>query len=374
MRIPEYEIHNESIKFQINGNGKEKMEEEKVRILVVEDESPIRNLLKRLLETNDYQCTLAANAEEAREFLKKSHFELILSDQVMPGETGLEFLKYALPNYPETRAIMVSVMDSPGIAKEAMELGVYGYIIKPFEANELLISVENALRRRQSEINERCLRENLEQMVQERTRELQEALKKLRKSMDGIIQAVAMTVESRDPYTAGHQKRVANLAYIIASEMRLQEDKLEGTRMAGTIHDLGKVSVPSEILSKPGSLNEIEFGLIKGHALVGYNILKDIDFPWPMAQIVFQHHERINGSGYPQGLSGEGILMEAKILGVADVVEAMASHRPYRPALGTDKALEEISRNKGILYDADVADACLKVFTEKGFKFSFDSL
>jgi HD-GYP domain-containing protein (c-di-GMP phosphodiesterase class II) len=139
--------------------------------------------------------------------------------------------------------------------------------------------------------------------------------------------------------------------------------------MAGTIHDLGKVSVPSEILSKPNSLNEIEFSLIKDHVVVGYNILKDIDFPWPLAQVVFQHHERIDGSGYPQGLRDEGILVEAKILAVADVVEAMSSHRPYRPALGIGRALDEISKNSGILYDPDVADACLKVFTEKGFEF-----
>jgi putative nucleotidyltransferase with HDIG domain len=345
------------------------MEEKKARILIVEDEEPIRNLLRRLLEMNDYQCTLAANTEEARECLKESHFELILSDQIMPGETGLEFLEYVLSNYPEAKSIMVSVMDSPDIAKRAMELGVYGYIIKPFEANELLIGVENALHRRRAEINERCLRENLEQMVQERTRELQEALEKVRKSIDGIIQAVAMTVESRDPYTTGHQKRVANLAYAIASEMRLPKDQIEATRMAGIIHDLGKVSVPTEILSKPGDLNEIEFSLIKCHAQVGYNILKNIDFPWPMAQIVFQHHERMDSSGYPQGLSGEDILIEARVLGVADVVEAMASHRPYRPALGIDKALEEISQGRGILYDPEVVNACIGLFTQKGFKF-----
>ncbi|MFH2012498.1 MAG: HD domain-containing phosphohydrolase [Pseudomonadota bacterium] len=345
------------------------MEKKDVRILVVEDEEPIRNIICQLLEMNDYQCTQAADAKKAKECLNENHFELIISDEIMPGETGLEFLEYALPKYPETKAMMVSAMDNPEIANKAMKVGVYGYLIKPFRTNELLISVENALHRRRSEINELCLRENLEKMVQERTEELRGALQKLRKNIDGIIQAVAMTVESRDPYTAGHQKRVADLAYAIASEMKLIEEQVEGTRIAGIVHDLGKVSVPTEILSKPGDLNETEFGLIKGHAETGYNILKNVEFTWPIAEIAYQHHERIDGSGYPLGLFYEDILIEARILGVADVVEAMISHRPYRPALGVDKALDEILKNRGTFYDPDVVDACLNIFKEKGFKF-----
>ncbi len=197
--------------------------------------------------------------------------------------------------------------------------------------------------------------------------ESQRTLMNLRKAMGGIIQAMATTVETRDPYTAGHQRRVANLGRAIAHEMGLGEEQIDGIRMAGTVHDLGKISIPAEILSKPTKLSDIEFSLIKTHPQVSYDILKDIDFPWPVAQTVLQHHERINGAGYPLGLKGEEILLEARILAVADVVEAIASHRPYRPAFGIDVALKHISQQGGILYDPAAVDACLKLFEEQGF-------
>ena len=175
-------------------------------------------------------------------------------------------------------------------------------------------------------------------------------------------------VESRDSYTAGHQSRSADLACAIATEMELAPDKIEGIHMAAIIHDIGKLSIPAEILSKPIKLTEIEFSLIKEHARSGYEMLRDVESPWPLAQIVYQHHERMNGSGYPRNLKGDEILIESQILAVADVVEAMASHRPYRPTLGIEAALEEIEKNKGTLYDNNVADACLRLFREKGFK------
>ena len=200
-------------------------------------------------------------------------------------------------------------------------------------------------------------------------RELYHSLEKLRKTIRGIIQAVAITVEMRDPYTAGHQRRVASLSLAIAKEMNLPEDKIEAIHMAAIVHDLGKISIPAEILSKPGRLADVELSLIRTHSQVGYNILSTIEFPWPIAQIVLQHHERLDGSGYPQGLTGVSLLLEAKILSVADVVEAMASHRPYRPSLGIDKALEEITQKAGVLYDPDIVNACLKVFREKDFQF-----
>jgi putative nucleotidyltransferase with HDIG domain len=199
--------------------------------------------------------------------------------------------------------------------------------------------------------------------------EVQSTLNKLRSAMGGVVQAMALTVERRDPYTAGHQRRVSDLARGVAAEMALSAHQIDGIRMAGLIHDLGKICVPVEILSKPGQLSEIEHTLIKDHPQVGYEILKEIEFPWPVAQIVLQHHERIDGSGYPAGLCGEDILVEARTLAVADVVEAMASHRPYRPTLGRDMALEEISQNKGVLYDPDVVDACMKLLQEKDFQF-----
>ncbi len=195
-----------------------------------------------------------------------------------------------------------------------------------------------------------------------------ESVDRLRKALGGTVRAIASLVETRDPYTAGHQNRVADLARTIAREMGLSGERIEGLRMAGIIHDIGKISVPSEILSTPKRLTDLEFSLIKTHAQSGYDILKDIEFPWPVARMVLEHHERMNGSGYPNGLNGDNILVESRILSVADVVEAMATHRPYRPSLGLDAALEEITRNKGLLYDTDAVDACLRIFKEKGYK------
>jgi PAS domain S-box-containing protein len=194
-------------------------------------------------------------------------------------------------------------------------------------------------------------------------------IEKLLKVMGDTIKAMAMTVEIKDPYTSSHQQRVSKLATCIAQEMGLTNEQIKGISIAGTIHDIGKMYVPSEILSKPGKLNAVEFALVKMHSQAGYDILKIIEFPWPVAQTVLQHHERMDGSGYPDHLSGKAIILEARIIAVADVVEAIASRRPYRAALGIDKALEEISQQKGALYDSDVVDACLTLFNEKGFKF-----
>jgi PAS domain S-box-containing protein/putative nucleotidyltransferase with HDIG domain len=196
---------------------------------------------------------------------------------------------------------------------------------------------------------------------------LADSFAKLQQALEGTVGALASTVEMRDPYTAGHQRRVTQLACALARELGFSPEQVEGIRVMGFVHDIGKIAVPAEILSKPGKISPMEFEIIKVHPQVAYDILKDIGFPWPVAQAVLQHHERLDGSGYPSGVTGGAIIPEARILMVADVVEAMASHRPYRPTLGIDLALEEITRNKGILYDPKVVDACVKLFTEKGF-------
>jgi HD-GYP domain-containing protein (c-di-GMP phosphodiesterase class II) len=201
--------------------------------------------------------------------------------------------------------------------------------------------------------------------------ERQQNLERLRQALGATVQAIAIMVETRDPYTAGHQRRVADLARSIATEMKLSSDLIDSLRTAGMIHDIGKIAVPAEILSKPTRLTEIEFGLIKLHPQSGYDILKDIDFPSPIARMVLEHHERLDGSGYPNGLTGKDLLVESRILAVADVVESMASHRPYRPARGIDLALDEIRNNRGIIYDADVVDACLSLFRDKGFQLTY---
>jgi len=199
--------------------------------------------------------------------------------------------------------------------------------------------------------------------------DLEKSHSQLRESLIGTIVAASRVVEARDPYTAGHQRRVAKLARSIAQEMGLDSAQVDGLRLGATIHDIGKVQIPAEILSKPGKLSDMEFELIKDHAHVGYEILKDIPFPWPVAQIALQHHERIDGTGYPQGLKGEEICLEARIVAVADVVEAMSNHRPYRPSLGIDAALEEIETHRGQWFEPAAVDACLKLFREKKFNF-----
>jgi HD-GYP domain-containing protein (c-di-GMP phosphodiesterase class II) len=196
------------------------------------------------------------------------------------------------------------------------------------------------------------------------------ALNKLKQSLDGCIQMAATVTEMRDPYTAGHQRRVSKLATAIASEMELSAELIEGIHFGSLIHDVGKIAIPAEILSKPGRLTEIEFMLIKTHPQAGYNILKGIDFPWPVAQMILQHHERLDGSGYPGGLKGDEIILEAKILIVADIVEAMSSHRPYRPGLGIDVALAEIERGRGTFYDSRIVDICTSLFRDKKFNFA----
>jgi putative nucleotidyltransferase with HDIG domain len=198
---------------------------------------------------------------------------------------------------------------------------------------------------------------------------LQSTLDRLEKSLEGTFRAMSMTLELRDPYMAGHQHRVAGLAVAIAQEMNLAWDKIEGLRLAGIIHDIGKIAAPTEIMTKPGRLTKTEFQLIKDHPRVGYEMIKDIAFPWPVAHIILQHHERLDGSGYPEGLVGDAILPEARILAVADVVEAVCSLRPYRPALGIEKGLEEIRKGRGIRYDTRVVDACIKLFREGRFSF-----
>jgi putative nucleotidyltransferase with HDIG domain len=294
---------------------------------------------------------------------------------------------------PDTELVIVTAysdIDPQNIADRLLPPDKLLYLLKPLHPPEIRQfasalgakwSAERQLRDIQAglaiQVKERTAElektnEQLKREIAERTRaeeELKHTLGRLRKAMDGAIHAMALTVEVRDPYTSGHQRRVANLARAMATEMGLSAVQIDGIRFAGIIHDIGKISVPSEILSKPGQLSETEFNLIKIHSQVGYDILRKIEFDWPVADIVYQHHERMDGSGYPLGLSGEAILIEARTISVADVVEAMASYRPYRPMLGIDKALEEISQKKGSLYDPLVVEACLKVFEKRAFKF-----
>jgi HD-GYP domain-containing protein (c-di-GMP phosphodiesterase class II) len=223
--------------------------------------------------------------------------------------------------------------------------------------------LENRVREATAELSK--VNEGLRNEIAYRRRaqqELKESLVKFKKTLDGTITALASLAEKRDPYTAGHQLRVARLARAIAKHMGLAVERVKGIGIAASMHDIGKICVPAELLSKPGRINEHEYGIIKAHPEVGYDILKVIDFPWPLAEIALQHHERIDGTGYPRGLEGHEMLLESRIIAVADVVEAISSHRPYRPALGLKTAVQEIADKRGILYDKDVVDSCLALF------------
>ena len=214
--------------------------------------------------------------------------------------------------------------------------------------------------------NKALIFENKEK--EKRAEELTIANKGWKNALMHTVDVIVNLGEMRDPYTAGHEKRVAEIAVAISAELGFDGSRQEGMRIAGCLHDIGKINIPAEILSKPGKLTDIEYSLVKGHAQAGYDVLAHVDFPWPMAEVVLQHHERLDGTGYPRGLKGEEIIIEARILAVADVVESMSSHRPYRAALGIDKALDEIKHGRGVAYDATVVDACLKLFNEKGYQ------
>lgn len=339
-----------------------------MKILIVDDEAPIRSLLSQILNSQGHNCTQASNAESAEKVLTEKQFDLILSDINMPGKSGIVFVRDLLGTYPETAVIMVTAVVDNDLAESLIQIGVYDYITKPIDRSRVLVSIANARHRLELNKANIAYRERMELMVNARTISLKETLDKLENSLEGMVNAIAHIVETRDPYTAGHQKRVGLLARAIAVDMGISDEGVKGIYMGGIIHDVGKIAVPSEILSKPSRLTDIEFQLIKSHSQVGFDILKDIEFPWPIAEMVFQHHERFDGSGYPRGLSGEDILMEARILSVSDVVEAMASHRPYRAGLGIDTALAEIEGKMGHAYDATVAGICLDLFRKKNYQ------
>jgi len=385
-----------------------------VKLLVVDDRPENLFVIEEVLEGLGCQCIKATSGQEALSLLLKHDIALALLDVQMPDMNGFEVAEF-MRGKKQSRQIPIIFITA--LSKEPIHVfhgyqsGAVDYLFKPFEphvlqskvrvfielhqqkrmlrqqAQELearMLTLEEEVRQRQ--LAEETLREHqnhLQELVAARTAEIaamneqlcqkivqhQQTEAELRKVMEGVIQAMALTAEIRDPYTAGHQRRVSALSSAIAREMRMVEEQIEGVRLAALVHDLGKIYVPAEILSKPGHLNPIEFSLIKVHPQLGYDILQTIDFPWPIAKMVLQHQERIDGSGYPQGLRGDEILLGAKIISVADVVEAMAFHRPYRPALGIEKAIEEITAYQDQRYDAAVVTACLNVLQSHQFTF-----
>jgi PAS domain S-box-containing protein/putative nucleotidyltransferase with HDIG domain len=443
-------------------------------ILIVDDDLTLSKTLADILKIKGYTPVIVSTGGKALQQLETHSPLVAVIDLRLPDVDGLEVVEQIKHLSPGTECIVLTGHASESSAIEAVNLGAYSYIRKPYDVEQLLLTIRRAVEKHQAEralreseekyrefvenaseiiyaydlegnlvsinpaaarllgyTHEELLSLNISRIVdpeylprsfyeagaqegeasrtgpqelltrsrdgepiwlevsrrlvtregqpvgveciarditaRRRTeKELQRSLERLQTTLEETVYALAAAAEMRDPYTAGHQKRVAELATSMAAAMRLGEQQTRGLRMAGLIHDVGKIRIPAEILSKPARLTETEWSLVKTHPQAGYDILKSIEFPWPVAQIVLQHHERVDGSGYPQGLTCEETLPEARILAVADVVEAMASHRPYRPAFPLEEALREISQNRGALYEPDAVDACLNVIAERG--------
>jgi HD-GYP domain-containing protein (c-di-GMP phosphodiesterase class II) len=388
----------------------DKLNNKSFRILAVDDDSTVRELYEGILRPlkpspaiPNFELTCCSQGDEAVEAVQRSFEEnapyavAFLDLNMPPGPDG-EWTAEEIHNLdPHIHTVVVTGYRSTNTASPDRQPRFSDnllYLQKPFHPREIIQFATALSIKWQAEKQLLTLQAELENLVEERTAklvksikllkievenrrriqlELEQSFETIKRAMHSTIQAISMTVEKRDPYTSGHQQRVADLTKAIAQELKLPADQIESIYMAAAIHDIGKISLPAEILVKPIQLSNIEISLIQAHAQAGYDILKGIEFPWPIADIVLQHHERMNGSGYPQGLAGDKILFEARIIGVADVVETMASHRPYRPSIGTDKALEEIAKNRGVLYDPLAVDACLTLFNDKKFKFPSQS-
>jgi putative two-component system response regulator len=338
-------------------NGIDRKTRESFMVMVVDDEDLIRDMILQGVKQAGYRCISAGDGDGALNLMEKNPVDIVITDINMPGMNGIELTKNIRDNFNSDIIIMTGFVKDFTYENVILH-GASDFIQKPVTLDELELRLQ------------RVLKERI--ILAERNKageENRQALQKLRKAITGTIYAMAMTIEIRDPYTAGHQRRVANLSRAIGKELCLSPDQIEGLGMAGVIHDLGKIAIPAEILSKPGNLNRLEYEMMKTHPQIGYDILKSIEFPWPLAEITAQHHERLDGSGYPLGLKENEIIFEAKILAVADVAEAMASHRPYRPSRGIDYALDEISTQRGIAYDPQVVDVCLYLFNKKDYKF-----
>ena len=350
----------------------DRMVPESFRILAVDDQRGVLRSYKKTLNGNgnrhaeqafgngcDFSVTLCRRGDKALELADEAlrnqePFHAVFLDADMKrGPDGLWMGEQIRQIDPDASIVVVTGRNQRNpetLAEKIPPADKLLFLRKPFYKHEVR-QVARTLRARWHAENQ-----------------VRQGASEVRKTVLSAIKAIALTVETRDPYTAGHQQRVANLARAIAEEMGLPQEQTEGLYMAGIIHDLGKLSIPTDILSKPTRLSELEFALIKTHPQAGYDIVKDIEFPWPVAKIVLQHHEKLDGSGYPFGLRKDEILLESRILTIADVVEAIASDRPYRPAIGMEAALEEISSHRGRMYDPDAVDACLKIIKEDGYR------
>lgn len=334
-------------------------------ILIVDDEEPIRRLLGYLLEPHGYKVALAGEAREARQRMESGAYALVLCDVNMPGESGMDLIRHILTQYPTTAVIMITGLDSPVLANAALDMGAFGYVIKPFEANEVLINVANALRRRKLEIENAMHRENLEEVVRTRTVALQQALewlerseKELRLSREETIQRLAIAAEYRDSSTAQHIQRMSQYCELLARRYGLSSDRCDLIRTASPMHDIGKIGTPDHVLLKPGKFTPEEFKVITQHTEIGYRILagSDSELLKVAALIAWTHHERFDGTGYPRGLKGDTIPLEGRITAIADNFDALTTQRVYKPAYDFDHAKELMLKERGTHFDPDLLD------------------
>lgn len=339
------------------------------RALVVDDELSMRMTISEFLRRDGIECDVAENAHQALDMFVLKDYDLLITDVVMPRMTGIELMEKVREVNQDCKIIILTGEPTIDTAVRAVQYQANDYMAKPVTKDDLIRIVRRNLQVKQlADERKRLILENerysrhLEEMVTQRTHALQ-------KSMSSTITLLSQVVEYRDPYTAGHQRRVGNCSAQIAQSMGLSTEVVESVRIMGYIHDIGKIVVPSEILSKPGRLSQPEFLLLQSHSQAGFEMLSDAHLPPIIAEAIYQHHERIDGSGYPRKLKGDQISLQAHILMVADVVEAMTSHRPYRPSLGLDVALAEIEDHAGILYDVEVSKACLKLFRNDNYAF-----
>ena len=343
------------------------------RILIVDDEEQIRTLLARLLGAHGYECLTADSAAAARRVLKETNVALVLSDVNMPGESGIEFTREVLAHHPETAVVMVTGMDDPAYADVAIELGAYGYVLKPFKPNELIINVGNALRRRTLEIENRNHREMLEQTVLARTTALRETIAQLessdtelRRLREETIRRLSWAAEFRNQETGEHIVRMSLYCALLARLAGLDTEQAELIRIASPMHDVGKIGIPDRILLKPGHLTAEEREVMEAHAEMGHRILagSGVELLDLAAEMALTHHERIDGSGYPRGLAGNAIPVEGRICAIADVFDALTSDRVYRQAFQPDEARELMLQGRGTQFDADLLDLFVVAFDD----------
>ena len=335
------------------------MREKKDRILIVDDEAPIRRLLLQKLSKEGYQCLEAGSVEQALTVLHSQVVGLVILDIRMPGKSGLELLPEIGGQYPDTAVIMATASDGAATAINSMKQGAYDYLIKPFNLDEVVMSVERALERRRLRLENRDYQLNLEKKVAEQT-------VKIRESFLGSLKALVMAVEAKDSYTSGHSRRVAEVSVMIARELGMSPEDIERISVAGLIHDIGKIGVKESILNKPGGLTVDEYEHIQRHSEVGIHILTAFIEDNQILEVVEHHHERYDGRGYPGGLTGKQIPLGARILAVADAYDAMTSGRPYREAISVDGVCGEIRRGIGTQFDPEIAEDFLQSMKKAG--------